>query len=91
MGLLELAPRQSRAPRPIINTQMSFGHIPAPGNDRLPNGKIAGKGEDHDPDDDCRNAGDVVGAQRHPSTLPISRIASWMRLASWSQNLANSG
>ena len=87
-GLLELA-RQSRTPTPIINTEMRFGHSRA-GNDRLPKVRSA-EGEDDHANDDRRNAGDVVGAQRHPSTLPISRIASWMRLASWFLELGELG
>ena len=81
---------------------MSFGSMPAPGADRLPNGRSplianttmpkhdeGAPGDVVGPDDHDR-AG-VIGCWRHPSTLPIERTASSTRLASASQNALNSG
>jgi hypothetical protein len=38
-GLLDAAPRISATPNSIIRPVTSFGIMPAPGDDRLPNGR----------------------------------------------------
>ena len=93
------------APNAIIRPITSFGSMPAPGDASVPNGRsLLTRQHERAGDDECA-AGDMVPAQDHataleratsaagalPQTLPIGRTASSTRLASASQNLANSG
>ena len=73
--------------------------MPAPGDDRLPNGRSPLSANTRMPKTMNDRSGDVVGSddhrrrpamRRHPSTLPIWRTASSTRLASASQNALNS-
>ena len=54
-------------PNTIISPISSFGIMPAPGADSLPNGRSPESANTSDAEDDERRAGDVVGAKGHAS------------------------